>query len=82
MPSVLQRYPRFILLLTFILVCSFLYYQPPYASHVHPANYVGLPSDPSLPSRVQRAEKAYQKVVEKRQVLLKKHGPSPSQVVM
>lgn len=82
MPHIFQRYPRYILLLIVLIVCSFLYFNTPYSSHVHPAGYVGLPGDPNLPLRVQRAERAYQKVIEKRQALLKKHGPSPSQVVM
>lgn len=78
----LQRHPRYVLLLAFLLVGSFLYLNAPYASLEYTAQTAGFPGDPTLPSRVERAEKTYQKVLEKRQALIKKHGPSPSQVMM
>ena len=82
MPHVFQRYPRSILVLTVFIVGTFLYLQGPYSSHVDPSTFIGLPSDPSLSSRVARAERTYQQVVEKRKALIQKHGPSPTQVVM
>ena len=78
----LQRHPKYVVLLAVLAVGSFLYLNAPYPTHDYTANLVGFPGDPSLPSRVERAEKSYSKVVEKRQELIKKHGPSPSQVVM
>ncbi|KAF7797831.1 hypothetical protein EIP86_009037 [Pleurotus ostreatoroseus] len=82
MPHIFQRHPRIILLVAVLIVGSFLFLHAPYSSPVHPASYTGLPGDPSLPARIQRAEHAYQKVLEKRPELVKQHGPSPSQVVM
>lgn len=82
MPHILQRYPRYIVLVAVLIVGSFLYLQAPYSSPILPASYTGLPGDPSLPARIKRAEHAYQKVLEKRPEFIKQHGPSPSQVVM
>ena len=82
MPHIFQRYPRYILLILFVLVGSFLFFQGAFTPHVHSASFVGLPGDPHLPARVQRAERAYQKVLEKRQELIQKHGPSPSSIMM
>ena len=65
-----------------LLVGSFFYLNAPYPTHEYTANVVGFPGDPSLPARVERAEQSYKKVIEKRQELIKKHGPSSSQVVM
>ena len=82
MPHIFQRHPRYILLLIVILVGSFLFFQGTLTPHVHSTSVVGLPGDPSLPARVQRAGKAYQRVLEKRQKLIEKYGPSPSSIVM
>ena len=78
----IQRHPRYVVLLAVLLVGSFLYLSAPYPTFEYTAQTVGFPGDPSLASRVQRAEKAYMKVLEKRKALIKKHGPSPSQVVL
>lgn len=82
MLHMLQRHPRYALLLAVLVIGSFLYLSAPYPTHEYTANVVGFPGDPTLSARVERAEKSYQKVVEKRQALIKKHGPSSSQVVM
>ena len=82
MPHMLQRHGRYLVLLAVLLVGSFLYLNAPYQTHEYTANLVGFPGDPSLPARVERAEQAYRKVLEKRQWLIKKHGPSASQVVL
>ena len=82
MPHVLQRHPRYVRLAAFLVVSSFLYLRAPYPIHDYSATTVGYPGDPSLPSRVERAELAYRQVVEKRQSLIRKHGPSPSQVLL
>lgn len=78
----LQRYPRYVVLLAVLIIGSLLYLNAPYSYHGYTAQTAGFPGDPSLPSRVERAEQAYQKVIQKRQELIKKHGPSPSQVMM
>ena len=82
MIHLLQRHPKYVVLLAVLVVGSFLYLNAPYPTHDYTATVVGFPGDPSLPSRVERAERSYKKVLEKRQDLIKKHGPSPSQVVL
>ncbi|GJE96159.1 methyltransferase domain-containing protein [Phanerochaete sordida] len=78
----LQRHPKYVVLLVVLVVGSFLYLSAPYPTHDYTASLVGFPGDTNLPARVERAEKSYRRVVEKRQELIKKHGPSSSQVVM
>lgn len=46
---------------------------------IHASN---VPPDPSLHGRVERAEGIYKGVLEQRDALIKKFGPSPAQVVM
>ncbi|EKM48925.1 uncharacterized protein PHACADRAFT_265979 [Phanerochaete carnosa HHB-10118-sp] len=78
----LQRHPKYVVLFLVLAVGSFLYLSAPYPTHDYTANVIGFPGDPSLPARVERAEKSYKKVVAQRQDMIKKHGPSPSQVMM
>jgi hypothetical protein len=82
MPHILQRHGRSLALVAVLVVGSFLYLNAPYPTYEYTANVVGFPGDSSLPARVERAEQTYKKVVEKRQQLIKKHGPSSSQIVM
>ncbi|OCH89385.1 hypothetical protein OBBRIDRAFT_794339 [Obba rivulosa] len=80
-----QRHPRYALAFAAIVLTSFWYlssYEPGpslYRGHVDTA---GLPRDPDIYNRVARSERIYQRSVEQRHELIKKWGPSPSQIVM
>lgn len=83
MAPMLQRNPRYVFLVLVICVGGFLFFTNSNFSHPEvPVDISGLPSDPSLSARIARSEKMYQKTLEKREELLKKHGPTPSQVLM
>ncbi|KAI0691827.1 methyltransferase domain-containing protein [Cytidiella melzeri] len=75
----LQRPSRYIAAVAIVVIVTFLYLSTR-TGHTYKANTI--PSDPTLPSRIERAERTYRTVLQKRHDLIKKHGPSPSQIVM
>ena len=83
MALMLQRNPRYVLLVLVVCAITFFFVTNSNFGHTYaPIDVSGLPSDPSLANRIARSEKMYQRTLEKREGLLKKHGPTPSQVVM
>lgn len=84
MPLVSPRNSRYLVVIVIFLVLTFFYFHqhdlPPSESFSPPLS--GRPSHSDLPGRIANSERKYQKVLEQRQGLIRKHGPSPSQVVM
>jgi hypothetical protein len=76
-----QWHSRCRLLLVFTVTFTVLYFTSPSTiarSRIYRANTT--PADPTLPSRLRRAEQTYQTVLHKRRDLIKKYGPSPAQI--
>ncbi|CAL1697515.1 unnamed protein product [Somion occarium] len=83
MALMFQRNPRYVLLVVVICAITFLLFtHSNFGLAELPVDVSGLPNDPSLPARIARSERMYQKTLEKRQELIKKHGPTPERVVM
>jgi len=79
----LQRNPRYALLLVIFCFLIFLYFHAQdFQSPPSKFSLAGFPGDPNLKARVDFAEQKYQKVLESRRKLIKKHGPTPEKVVM
>lgn len=83
-----RRYPRFTLLLSFLLTASLLLLlthtpfpslQPSSAPPTQPVNPTGFQE---LAARVRRAERAYQKMLLGRDALITKVGPTPHNVAL
>ena len=81
----LRRHPRFIILLSFFLTASLLLLlsHSPFAA-LQPTSRPLKPSAgfPDLTSRVQCAERAYQKMLLGRDALIAKVGPGPRNVAL
>ncbi|KAF8466812.1 methyltransferase domain-containing protein [Russula ochroleuca] len=83
-----RRYPRFTLLLSFLLTASLLLLltHPPFPSlqpSSDPARPLNSPtSSQGLAARVLRAERAYQKMLLGRDALIAKVGPTPHNVAL
>ncbi|KAI0085505.1 methyltransferase domain-containing protein [Irpex rosettiformis] len=75
----LQRQSRYISLIALIIVVAVLHLTTT-SSRTYKANTI--PSDPTLASRLERSERTYRTVVQKRHDLVRKYGPSPSQIIM
>lgn len=86
MPLVSPRNSRYIIVIVTFLVLTFFYFHqhdlPSPETFSPPLSGTGRPSHSDLPGRIANSERKYQKVLEQRQGLIRKHGPSPSQVVM
>lgn len=81
--SLCQRHPRYVLFLAGLLAVTFFLLSSSHSEHqLRSPHALGLPPDPSLPARVTQAEEIYKGVLEQRESLIKKFGPSPAQVVM
>ncbi|KAI0944248.1 hypothetical protein AcW1_002003 [Taiwanofungus camphoratus] len=81
--SLCQRHPRYAALLFLCFLATFVLLSPRDALRaipIRPASY--LPPDESLPARVLRADRIYDRTLDRRQDMIRKFGPSPSQVVM
>ena len=77
-----RLHPRYALSVLLILAATF-YFLNPYETHLFltappSASY----NDHDLPARMERAERIYGKVLHDRQGLIRKFGPTPSDVVM
>lgn len=80
MPAVWQRHPRYFLLVALVLTATFLLlnpYQPPSTD-----SYAAYIRDSTLPARIERAERVYQKVIADRKDLIQKFGPTSRDIVM
>jgi hypothetical protein len=81
MPAVWQRHPRYFLLVALVLTATFLIlnpYQPPPPTD----SYAAYIRDSTLPARIERAERVYQKVIADRKELIQKYGPTSRDIVM
>ncbi|TFY76898.1 hypothetical protein EWM64_g7118 [Hericium alpestre] len=84
------RHPRYTILLGVILVTAFFLLLPgsPYTYSLDTA-YPATASlqnavvqvDNGLPARVRRSERIYQKMLKRREGLIRKYGPNPREVV-
>ncbi|THH14036.1 hypothetical protein EW146_g6247 [Bondarzewia mesenterica] len=83
------RHPRYTLLLSVVLVLSLFLLLPDttynynsfYPSSGAPSVVRTVTSDVSLPARVARGERIYQKMLAKRRGLIRKFGPSTTDVI-
>jgi hypothetical protein len=82
----LRRHPRFIILLSFLLTASLLLLlsHSPFVALQPTSRRLLKPSAGfrDLTSRVQRAERAYQKMLLGRDALITKVGPAPRNVAL
>ena len=84
-----RRYPRFTLLLSFLLTTALLLLRPrsPFPAVMAPSVPTERPPKPTpdsqgLSARVRRAERAYQKMLLERDALITKVGPAPHDVAL
>ncbi|EMD32703.1 hypothetical protein CERSUDRAFT_87731 [Gelatoporia subvermispora B] len=83
--TVFQRHPRYALALAAVVLTAFWYLSPYEAApslYHPPLDTTGLPRDPDLRNRIARSERIYQRTIEQRQELIKKWGPTPTDIVM
>ena len=81
--SLCQRHPRYALFISGLIFIAFFLLSSNSDYSLHPTSRTsGLPPDPSLPGRVARAEEIYKDMLDQRQELIRKFGPTPAQVVM
>ena len=76
-----QRHPRYAIVVVFIVLTT-TYLLRPYLIEAPPASTLVLIRDNGLPGRLTRAESAYEKMLERRQKMIEKHGPTPFDVAM
>lgn len=79
-----SRHPKYVLSVILILVTTFYFLSPyqtsqPLVTTPPTAMKYG---DSDLPARMERADRQYNKVLHDRQGLIRKFGPTPSDVVM
>ncbi|KAL6308922.1 methyltransferase domain-containing protein [Sparassis latifolia] len=82
MAMVFRRHPRYAVTLLALIVTTFVFLSPHDAFHSVPAPVSYVVPAPDLPARILRSENSYQRMLDQRQDMIKKFGPSPSQVVM
>lgn len=80
--SLCQRHPRYALSLFAIIATTFVLLSPRDAFRALPSAVPYVAPSPELPARIARAEANYEHMLDQRQEMIKKYGPSPSQVVM
>ncbi|KAL0961204.1 hypothetical protein HGRIS_006172 [Hohenbuehelia grisea] len=76
MPAIWQRHPRFVCL-TIVVVCALFFTLNSSFSEI--SSLVVL-DDPGLPDRLARSGRIYDKVLRDRKQLIKKFGPTPSDI--
>ena len=79
-----QRHPRYTLSVFLILATTFYFlnqYETSQPLLASTPSFTGH-NDHDLPSRMERAERIYNKVLHDRQGLIRKFGPTPSEVAM
>ncbi|KAG2139810.1 methyltransferase domain-containing protein [Suillus bovinus] len=81
MPVVWQRHPRYFLLVALVLTSTFILLSP-YGSPLSTDSYAAYIRDNTLPARLERAERVYQKVIAGRKNLIQRYGPSSRDIVM
>jgi len=81
MPAVWQRHPRYFVLVALVLTATFFLLNP-YQSPSSADSYIAYIRDSTLPARIERAEKVYQKVIADRKDLIQKYGPSSRDIAM
>ncbi|EGN91733.1 hypothetical protein SERLA73DRAFT_192086 [Serpula lacrymans var. lacrymans S7.3] len=83
MPAIWQRHPRYFLIIVIIVSATFFLLSPYQSSlQTDPALYAATIRDDSLPARVERAERVYTRMTDDRRELIKKHGPTPADILM
>ena len=81
--TVCQRHPRYVVLLALLLLGSFLLLSPSETFTPYRATYAPTAIlDHTLPARIAHSEEIYGRTLDRRQAMIKKYGPDPSQVVM
>ncbi|KAH9921614.1 methyltransferase domain-containing protein [Fomitopsis serialis] len=81
--TVCQRHPRYAVFLVVLLFGSFLLLSPSDTFSPNRYRYARTATlDHTLPARMERAEEMYGRTLDRRQSMIKKFGPNPSQVVM
>ncbi|CCM04155.1 uncharacterized protein FIBRA_06317 [Fibroporia radiculosa] len=81
--SICQRHPRYVVLLAVLVFGTFVFISPNDTFSSHLGSYqINRLVDLDLPDRVAHAETMYERTLDRRQDMIKKFGPNPSQVVM
>jgi hypothetical protein len=80
MHSILQRHPRYVLFSGFLLLSTFLLLASQRAAP--PTQFYGVESvyEEPLESRLNLAERIYQKTIKARKDLIRKFGPTPEKI--
>jgi hypothetical protein len=81
MPVVWQRHPRYFLLVALVLTTTFFLLSP-YESPLSTDSYAAYIRDNTLPARLERSERVYQKVIAGRKDLIQRYGPNSRDIVM
>lgn len=82
MPGLLQRHPYFGLLAVGAVCFTFYVLSTPSSLSWNASPFEMPPVDVTLPARVQRANRIYDKVLADRKELIRKFGPTPEDVQM
>ncbi|KAH9942863.1 methyltransferase domain-containing protein [Amylocystis lapponica] len=82
--SLCQRHPRYAVILFAFVLTTFVLLSPTeeFAASSAPSYAPRVPPAPQLPARIARAERRYQRMLNQRHDMIKKYGPSPTQVSM
>lgn len=81
MPVVWQRHPRYFLLVALVLTTTFFLLSP-YESPLSTDSYAAYIRDNTLPARLERSERVYQKVIAGRKDLIQRYGTNSRDIVM
>ncbi|KIJ13012.1 hypothetical protein PAXINDRAFT_170900 [Paxillus involutus ATCC 200175] len=81
MPSTWQRHPRYFIVVALIILAT-IYLANPYQHSVRPDSFAAYIRDNELPARLERAEGVYSKVIADRKEMIRKHGPTPRDILM
>lgn len=80
MPGIWNRHPRYSLLVFVVLAATLYFLVPVHYEHSVAPHFTLKDND--LPSRMARASRIYDKVLEDRKKLMKTFGPTPKDISM
>ncbi|KAI6039099.1 methyltransferase domain-containing protein [Pisolithus marmoratus] len=81
MPSTWNRHPRYLLLIALVISAT-VYLLIPSQPSISSDSFASLVRDTSLPARLQRAERVYQKVISDRKDMIRKYGQTSRNIHM
>jgi hypothetical protein len=80
MPNAWQRHPRYVLLVFLVICCTFYLFYP--TQQHSPFKPIYIFHENTLSNRLERADRIYEKTLSSRQEMIKKFGPTPTDITL